>query len=141
MKKTSKTEKTVKPITKGKIAGIIGVTAAAAIGAYLAYDKKGTKVKINKAKEWMHDAKIDLMKKVKTIKQIDQKVYDQAVEQIVEKYKQVVHVAAPEVKTAIKDLKSYWKTIKAYVSTEQSKQKAVSKKATKTAPKKSAAKK
>ncbi len=102
-----------------KIAGIVGITAAAALAGYLIYDNKGTKAKYNKVKTWVKTAKTDLLKKVKTLKELDREMYNEAVDQIMTKYQQVKGIASPEVKAAIKDLKGYWSTIKEHVSKQQ----------------------
>ncbi len=110
--------------TGKKIAGIVGITAATVLAAYLAYDKKGTEKKYNQVKKWMWSAKNDLMKKVKTFKKLDRQVYYDAVDQIVTKYSQVKGVEMPEIKSAVHDLKKYWSTIKEHVSKQQKQGKA-----------------
>lgn len=115
----AKSKEVKKGNTGAKVAGIIGITAATALAAYLVYDKKGTKEKYKKAKHWVVDAKNDLMLKVKKIKELDRQVYNDAVEQIMNKYRQVSSIATPEIKGVVRDLKAYWTTIKDHVSKQQ----------------------
>ena len=102
--------------TTTKVAGIIGGVAAAALGAYFyAKTPKGKKqvAKIKtKATLWANNAKRDILKHVKDLKDVNQKNYHAVVDSVMKKYKEVKKLAPKEVALVASELKKHWNNAK-----------------------------
>jgi TRAP-type mannitol/chloroaromatic compound transport system substrate-binding protein len=104
MKKTS---------NAGKVAGVVslaaGVVAAVATGYYF-YGKggKGHREELN---DWTKKAKMDMLEKIKQMKDVTKEAYDKALAEILAKYKQVKNIDPKQLQTFGQELKAHWKEI------------------------------
>lgn len=102
--------------TTTKVAGVIGALTATILGTYFyAKTPKGKKqlaeVK-SKAGLWANQAKRDILKHIKDLKEVDQKNYHKVVDTVVKKYKAAKKLAPKEVNMVTKELKKHWKNAK-----------------------------
>ena len=131
-------KKTNDKVTKnndGKIAaGVglgIGMLAALSAGAYYLYGtKEGAKRRL-KIRGWMLKAKGEIMEKMESLKEVNEKNYNALVETVMKKYQGVKNIDPAEVKATVSDLKKHWKNIKRHIDAAgkpKSKRKSVVKK-------------
>ncbi len=109
-KNTNKKEKSAH--TGLKVAGVIGgLAAATAAGVYFMNHNKGAQKKMKEAKAWVVKAKQEVLSKMKKFKEINEDLYNNAVEGVMERYKKISTVDGKELATVTKELKSHWKNI------------------------------
>jgi hypothetical protein len=116
--------------------GLTALAAAAAAGTYFFTGKKGAK---NRAKvsKWADDAKNDVVKQLKSMKQVTQKSYGEAVDTVVEQYKKAKKIDPTELLALAGELKGHWDSIAGEVTAVSKKVvPTVKKLVKKTAPKK-----
>jgi gas vesicle protein len=89
-----------------------GVTAlaAAATAAYLFTGKRG---KSNRAKvsKWAEGAKADIVKQLRSAKQVSQQTYNQVVDTVVDQYKKAKKANPQDLVKLANELKGHWNTI------------------------------
>jgi len=95
-----------------KIAGGLGLAALAAAAAttYYFYGKDGKKHRAD-AKHWGHAAKGEMLKKIKGMKQVSKQTYEQAVREVLAKYKQAKNIDPAELVALGTELKGHWDDI------------------------------
>ncbi|HEY1037086.1 MAG TPA: hypothetical protein VGE62_00725 [Candidatus Paceibacterota bacterium] len=95
-----------------------GLAAAAAAGAYFVYGSgtQDTKKAVKKVKGWALRAKGEVLERIEKIKEIDEKLYSDAVDAVMKKYEKVKNVDVSEVVKLAKEMKSHWKSIKKELS-------------------------
>lgn len=102
--------------SKTKAAGIIGAVTATALAAYFyAKTPKGKKqiAKVKKtANDWANNAKRDILKHVKDLKEVNQKNYHSVVDMVMKKYKTAKKIAPKEIAMVSKELKKHWTNAK-----------------------------
>ena len=97
--------------TKDKMIGAgIGLAALAAAGTYFLYGKRGAKNRETIA-GWALQLKGQVLEKLEKLKDVDQKAYNELVEEAVERFGRVKSVSAAELKLITADLKSAWSHI------------------------------
>ena len=117
-------KKTKNKVTKnndGKIAtGVglgIGMLAALSAGAYYLYGtKEGAKRRL-RIRGWMLKAKGEIIEKMESLKEVNEKNYNALVENVMKKYQGVKNIDPAEVKALVSDLKKHWKNIKRHIDT------------------------
>jgi hypothetical protein len=114
----------MKKMTKsndGKVAaGVglgIGMLAALSAGAYYLYGTKEGSKKRLKIRGWMLKAKGEIMEKMESMKEVDEKAYNTLVENVMKKYEGIKSIDPKEVSAMVSDLKKHWKNIKRHLDT------------------------
>ena len=98
--------------TKDKMIGAgIGLAALAAAGTYFMYGKRGAKNRKTIA-GWALQLKGQVLEKLEKMKNVNQKAYDELVEETAEKFGRVKDVGAAELRVITSDLKNGWSAIK-----------------------------
>jgi hypothetical protein len=95
---------------------IIGGLVAAAAGAYFIHGNKAAQKKIKQVKGWALKAKGEVLERIEKIKEIDENLYQQAIDAVMKKYEGVKSVDTTELATVGKELKSQWRNIKRELS-------------------------
>ena len=97
--------------TKDKMIGAgIGLAALAAAGTYFLYGKRGAKNRETIA-GWALELKGQVLSKMEKLKNVDQKAYNNLIEETVMRFSRVKNVSAAELKLITADLKSAWSHI------------------------------
>jgi uncharacterized protein (UPF0333 family) len=124
-----------KKLAVGVGVGLTALAAATAAGTYFFGGKKGAK---NRAKvsKWAEDAKKDVVKQLKGLKQVSKKSYAEAVDAVVTKYKQAKKIDPQELLAVAGELKGHWDAIASEVEAASKKVTPVVKKAAKKVVKK-----
>lgn len=114
--------KSVKSVTKDSTKGtqsgshtsiaIIGGLVAAAAGAYFIHGNKAAQKKIKQVKGWALKAKGEVLERIEKIKEVDENLYQQAIDAVMKKYEGVKSVDTTELSAVAKELKAHWKNIK-----------------------------
>jgi len=124
---------------------IFAATAAAAVaGAVFLYGTAAGKKSRTKVKSWTIKAKAEVLEKIEKAKELNEDVYHNVVDGVMEKYAKLKTVEEEEIKPLALEMKKHWKEIKKELTKGKKKtKKAVkaTKKATKKAVKKVVAKK
>lgn len=95
-----------------KVAGVIGgIAAATAAGVYFMNHNKTAQKKVKEVKGWVVKAKQDVLAKVKKLKEVNEEMYNNAIEGVMARYKKLSSVDGAELATVTKELKSHWKKI------------------------------
>jgi hypothetical protein len=104
MKKTSAT---------GKIAGSLSLAAAgvAAIAAGYYFYGKGGKGHRKEAGNWTKEAKMEILQKIKQMKDVTEAAYQKALNEVLSKYKLVKNIDPAELQNFGKELKAHWEEI------------------------------
>ncbi|MCF7865243.1 MAG: hypothetical protein K9M11_01950 [Candidatus Pacebacteria bacterium] len=100
----------------GASIAIIGGLVAAAAGAYFIHGNKAAQKKIKQVKGWALKAKGEVLERIEKIKEIDENLYQQAIDAVMKKYESVKSVDTTELALVGKELKSQWKNIKRELS-------------------------
>ncbi|MBP6974322.1 MAG: hypothetical protein KBB54_00045 [Candidatus Pacebacteria bacterium] len=111
------TNKKSKSATSGSSAStasiaIIGGLVAAAAGAYFIHGNKAAQRKIKQVKGWALKAKGEVLERIEKIKEVDENLYQQAIDAVMKKYEGVKSIDTTELSAVAKELKSHWKNIK-----------------------------
>lgn len=111
------TNKKSKSATSGSSAStasiaIIGGLVAAAAGAYFIHGNKAAQKKIKQVKGWALKAKGEVLERIEKIKEVDENLYQQAIDAVMKKYEGVKSIDTTELSAVAKELKSHWKNIK-----------------------------
>lgn len=119
---------------------VIAATAAlAGLGAYLVYGTKAGKPVKRAIKSGILKAKAELLEKIEAMESVTEEAYHGAVDTVVGKYKSVVD--DKDAQALEKELRNYWKVLKAGTKKVKNVAKKVGKKAVKkVAPKKKVSK-
>ncbi len=102
------TNKSSHPLVKAT-AGLAALAAAA--GAYYFYGSKEAKKHRGQMKAWTVKAKADVMEQMEKMKELSQQGYEEAVSQVMDKYKKLQSASPKELDHLTKELKSHWKDI------------------------------
>ena len=94
--------------TENKILGAgIGLAALAAAGTYFLYGKRGAKNRETIA-GWALQMKGEVLEKLENLKEVNQKAYDELVEETAKRYGRTKRVSASELKHITVELKNAW---------------------------------
>jgi len=85
----------------------VGLAALAAAGTYFLYGKRGTKKRETIA-GWTLQLKGEVLEKMESLKDVNQQVYNELVEETAQRYGRVKQVSASELKHITDDLKNAW---------------------------------
>lgn len=97
--------------TKDKMIGAgIGLAALAAAGTYFLYGKRGAKNRETIA-GWALQLKGQVLEKMEKVKHLNQKAYNEIVDETAERFGRVKDVGADELKGLAADLKNGWSAI------------------------------
>lgn len=95
-----------------KIGVGVGVTAlaAAAAATYFFYGKDGAKHRAQ-AKRWAGTAKKEVVSRLRKLRSVNQKSYNQVVEAVTKKYGALKTVGPKEAQLLAKELKAHWQSV------------------------------
>ena len=98
--------------TGTKVAEGLGLAAlaAAAAATYYFYGKDGGKHR-KAVSAWSKKAKEEMVKKIKTMKNVSKTTYEAAAKEVLAKYKQVKNISPKEVEELKKELTGHWQKI------------------------------
>ncbi len=114
---TSKKQETKKGGSGAVVAGIFGVAAAAAAGAYFLYGTKdGKKVK-KQIKGWSLKAKGEVLEKVEKLKEVNEEAYHNVIDGVLKRYETIKGVDTAELALIAKELKGHWTNIRKELET------------------------
>jgi gas vesicle protein len=106
--------------TKDKLLGAgIGLAALAAAGTYFLYGKRGAKNRETIA-GWALQMKGEVLAKMEKLKDINQEVYNELVEETAVRYGRTKRVGAAELKHMTGELKNAWSHIAKQLQGERS---------------------
>jgi len=94
-------------------AGIAALTAAAA-GAYYFYGAKHSAQHRKQMKGWMIKARGEVVERLENIKNITEENYNNAVNQVTDKYKKLNKIDPKELQALATDLRKHWKNISSH---------------------------
>jgi hypothetical protein len=95
-----------------KAAGIIGgLAAATAAGIYFLHHNKGAQKKMKNIKGWVIKAKGEILEKVEKLKEVNEDLYNNAVDAVMTRYKKLSTIDGTELAVVTAELKSHWKNI------------------------------
>ncbi|MBI5530252.1 MAG: hypothetical protein HY918_02005 [Candidatus Doudnabacteria bacterium] len=98
--------------TGTKVAEGLGLAAlaAAAAATYYFYGKDGKQHR-KAVSAWSQKAKDEMVKKIKTMKNVSKSTYETAAKEVLAKYKQVKNISPKEVEELKKELTGHWQKI------------------------------
>ena len=108
-KTTKKEDNTNKYLAWG--AGL-GAVAAGVAGAYFLYGSKEGAKRRKKIKSWTLKMKGDVMKKLESLKEVNEEIYNRVIDEVASQYKKVKSIDAEEIASLAIEMKRYWKNIK-----------------------------
>lgn len=95
-----------------KAAGIIGgLAAATAAGMYFLHHNKGAQKKMKNIKGWVVKAKGEILEKVEKLKEVNEDLYNNAVDAVMSRYKKLASIDGAELTAVTSEIKSHWKNI------------------------------
>ena len=97
----------------GKVAGVLGLLAGAAVAiaaGYYFYGKGGRQHR-KEAAAWTKKAKLEILEKIKQMKDVSQEAYDKVVEGVLAKYKLIKNIDLKELQNFGDELKAHWAEI------------------------------
>lgn len=102
----------------GALAIGLGATAVAAAAAYFLTGERGEKNR-KKIKAWAEEAKNELVKELKGLKQVSKDSYAEMVDEVVGRYKATKGATPRELSALKKELKAHWRNITKHVAGER----------------------
>lgn len=102
-------------------AGVVALAAAAA-AAYYFYGKNGAKNRA-KAQRWAVAAKKDVLVRLRRLKSVNQKNYNQVVTAVAKKYGALQAVGPKEAQVLARELKSHWRNVSRALKKETARRK------------------
>jgi len=94
--------------TKTKVMGAgVGLAALTGAGAYYLYGRRGSKSR-ERIADWAHQLKEEVFEKMHGLKDINQKAYNELVDETSSRYGRVKRVGASELANITADLKNAW---------------------------------
>lgn len=101
-----------KTSSAGKVAAGLGVAAlaAAAAGAYYFAGPSGKKHR-NKLNSWAKKAKDEMLQKIKAMKTVSKRAYEDASREVLAKYKQAKNIDPKELADLGREIKGHWDKI------------------------------
>ena len=100
---------------KAGIGAGIAALAAAAAGAYYFYGSKHAAKNRKAMKSWAVKAKGEVMEKLENLKDVSEKSYHKAVNDVVAKYKKLKNIDPKELAALTAELRNSWARISAHV--------------------------
>lgn len=94
------------------VAGILGVAAATAAGAYFLYGTKDGKKMKKQIRGWALKAKGEVLEKVEKLKEVNEDAYHQVIDGVLKRYQKIKGVDTAELMEIAKELKGHWSNIK-----------------------------
>ena len=88
----------------------LAALVAGAAGAYFLYGAKDAAKNRKKVKAWSLKAKAEVLEKMEKLKDINEPIYHNIVEQVSNKYQALKHIDKKDVEAFAKELKSHWKS-------------------------------
>ncbi|MEK7510425.1 MAG: hypothetical protein AAB567_02635 [Patescibacteria group bacterium] len=86
--------------------------AVAAAGTYFLYGTKAGVKGRKRVKGWMLKAKGEVLEKIESLKELNEKIYHEAIDAVADQYRKLQHIDGEEVEALVKELKGYWKHIR-----------------------------
>lgn len=102
-----------KSSTSGKVAGALGLAAAAvaAVAAGYYFFGKDGKEHRKEAGNWTKKAKMEMLEKIKQMKDVSKDAYQGALEEVLKKYQELKGVDPKELKKFGQELMAHWEKI------------------------------
>ncbi len=97
--------------SKAVIGFAAGLVAAAAAGAYFLYGSKNSKKYRSLVIGWMFKAKGEILQEIEKLQDVTKEQYENIVEAIAKKYKDVESIDGDDVNRFVVDLKKQWGAI------------------------------
>lgn len=95
-----------------KAAGVLGLaTGAATVAAGYYFFGKNGKEHRKEAGNWTKKAKMEMLEKIKDMKEVSKDAYHEALEEVLEKYKVLDGIDAKELKSFGQELMDHWEKI------------------------------
>jgi phage-related protein len=95
-----------------KAAAVIGgLAAATAAGMYFLHHNKGAQKKLKHIRGWVIKAKGEILEKVERLKEVNEELYNKAVDAVMAKYKKISSIDGAELSAVTTELKSHWRNI------------------------------
>jgi hypothetical protein len=94
------------------VAGILGVAAAAAAGAYFLYGTKDGKKMKKQIRGWALKAKGEVLEKVEKLKEVNEEAYHQVIDAVLKRYKTIKGIDTVELAAIASELKGHWANIR-----------------------------
>lgn len=109
-----------KKSSAGRIAGGLGLAAVAAAVAAVAagyyFSGKEGKKHLKELSGWSKKAKGEMLQKIKKMKAVSKRAYDEAAQEVLAKYKQAKNIDPKELQAFGRELKNHWKKIAKEIS-------------------------
>jgi len=90
--------------------GLAAATVAAAAGTYFIYEKSSPKTR-RKMKGWTLKAKGEVLERLEDLKEVNEKVYNEVIDEVGKQYKKAKKIDAKDVDKLTSELKKHWKAI------------------------------
>jgi len=90
----------------------LGALVAAAAGAYYVSNSKDSKKHMKKIKGWALKAKGEVLERLEKFKEVDEGMYNDVVDTVMKKYKNVKDIDTSELVAVSKELQGHWSNIK-----------------------------
>lgn len=83
---------------------------AGAAATYFIYEKSGPKTK-KKIRGWTLKAKGEVLERLEDLKEVNEKVYNEVIDQVGKQYKAAKKIDAKDIDKLTSELKKHWKSI------------------------------
>ena len=100
--------------------GLAAATVAGAAATYFIYEKSSPKTK-KKIKGWTLKAKGEVLERLEDLKEINEKVYNEVIDEVGKQYKAAKKIDAKDVDKLTLELKKHWKSIQKEYGTKAKK--------------------
>lgn len=90
--------------------GLATATVAGAAATYFIYEKSSPKTR-KKIRGWTLKAKGEVLERLEGLKDVNEKVYNQVIDQVGKQYKAAKKIDAKDVDKLTSELKKHWKSI------------------------------
>ena len=90
--------------------GLAAATVAGAAATYFIYEKSSPKTK-KKIKGWTLKAKGEVLERLENLKEVNEKVYNEVIDEVGKQYKLAKKIDAKDVDKLTSELKKHWKSI------------------------------
>ena len=90
--------------------GLAAATVAGAAATYFIYEKSSPKTR-KKIRGWTLKAKGEVLERLEDLKEVNEKIYNQVIDEVGKQYKAVKKIDAKDVDKLTSELKKHWKSI------------------------------
>ena len=90
--------------------GLAAASVAGAAASYFMYEKSSPKTK-KKIRGWTFKAKGEVLERLEDLKEVNEKVYNEVIDEVGKQYKAVKKIDSKDVDKLTSELKKHWKSI------------------------------